>query len=91
MQRQGNRFHPATVPLAAAAVEFSVAIQGFSPIAVHGCTDAIVVSNHGSKIADEESHLIRILCPPEERDDAPFTIAAVHPLESRRLEIHLVQ
>jgi len=91
MQRQGNRFHTAPVSLAAAAVKWSVAIQGFSPIAVHGCPDAIVVPRHGSEIADEESHVIKILCPSQERDDTPFTIAAIHPLKSGGFEIHLVQ
>jgi hypothetical protein len=91
MQRQGNRFHAAAVPLAAAAVKFSVAIQGFSPVAVHGRPDAIVLPNHGSEIADEESHVGGVLCPPQERDDTPFPIAAIHPLKSRGFKIHLIQ
>jgi hypothetical protein len=91
VQRQGNRFHATAIPLAAAAVKWSVAIQGFSPIAVHGRPDAIILPNHGSEIADEETHVIRILCPSQERDYTPFTVAAIHPLKSGGFEIHLVQ
>ena len=91
MQRQGDRFHPPAVSLAAAAVKQNVAIQSFSPSAVHGRPDAIAVPRHGSEIADEESHVGMIPRPSEERDDTPFKIAAVHPLESGGFEIYLVQ
>src|SRR5271157_3463322 len=91
MQRDWNGFHTAAVSLATAAVKWSVAIQGFCPIAAHGRPDAIVVPRHWSEIADEESHVGRILSVSQERDDTPFKIAAIHPLESGGFEIDLVQ
>ncbi len=91
MQRHGNRLDTAHVSLAATAVKLSIAIQDFSPIAVHGCPNAIVVPRHESEIADDESHVGRILRPSKERDDTSFKIAAIHPLESRWFEIHFVQ
>src|SRR5208282_2263835 len=91
VQRQGNRFYPAAVSQAASAVKQSVAVQDFSPFAVHGRPDAIVVPRHGSEIADEESHVVMILGPSQEGDDTPFPIAAIHPLKSGRFEIHLIQ
>jgi hypothetical protein len=77
MQRQRYRFHSATVSLTGAAVKLSVTIQGFSPIAAHRRPDAVVVPRHGSEIADDESHVGRILRPSQERDDTPFIITAI--------------
>jgi hypothetical protein len=90
MRPQGSRVHAAAVSQAAAAVKQSVAVQNFSPLAVYGHADAIVVPGHGSEIADEESHVGRILGPPQEGDDTLFPIAAIHPLKSGGFKIHVV-
>ena len=64
MQRHCGGFHAAVVALTAATVKDSVAVQDFLPAAIHGTTDAIVVARHGSKVADEESGVGRVLGVP---------------------------
>ena len=91
MQGQGSSFHTAAVTLAAAAIEWSIAIQGLCPITAYWGPDPVVVPGHRREIADEESCVVRILRPSEEGDDTPCRVAATHQLEPGRFEIHLIQ
>src|SRR5580704_7429068 len=91
MNRKRSCRHAAEVALAGAAIQSSVAVQDFLPVAVQRNAYAIIFPYDWSEIAHEKQLVIRIWPAAKEANDAPLRIFAVHPLETRGIGIEFVQ
>ena len=89
MNRQGRSIYAPDVSLSAASVQRGVTVQHLLPMAIQGHADTVIVPRHRRKITDEQRDLSWAFSFSEEADHAALGIAAVHPLEAGRIEIHL--
>ena len=91
MQRLVGREDPGSIPDIASRVIGGIAIKNFIIFRKLRHADPIVIPYNRCKVAANYQKIIRISPAAKITDRAVLVIVAVNPLESLRLEIHLIK
>jgi hypothetical protein len=67
-----------------------IAVQHFLPGSFPWDADTIVLPNDWGEITYEKEIIIGISATAEEANNAPLNVLAIHPLETRRIEVEFV-
>src|SRR6185369_5808979 len=85
------RVHASQVPHAASTVLLGVAIQQLTPESARGHADTVAVARHRSEITDNQNFISRRPALAQKGNNAGGCVIAVHPFETGRISIELVQ
>src|SRR5215510_9556405 len=91
VERDRHSLHTTEVSPSTPAILHGVAVQELLPETAAGSAKTIVLAGNGSEVADDEYDVFRGVSFPNETNDTGFSVITINPLETRRIQIKLVQ
>lgn len=91
MTRQSRCLYTSKILLSAPSVFACITIEHLFPVSSYGDTYSVVVSCSWGEIADDQYILLQCLSFSEKADDTFFPVGVVHPFNTCRFKVELVQ
>src|ERR1039457_1418215 len=89
--RYGARRHAAAIAHIASAEQLRIRVENLLVEAFFRHAELVALPGHRCKVAADQDEILRVMAAAQERDDGILPVAEVHPLETRMVEVHLIQ